>query len=47
MQHEGISFAAELGDEKRHALGHQARHKGIVARELVEFRDQDAASSRL
>jgi hypothetical protein len=36
IRYEGIGVRPELGDDKRHALGHEARHEGHVAREAVE-----------
>jgi hypothetical protein len=32
VEHEGISVGPQLGNDEGHMLGHQARHKGHVAR---------------
>jgi hypothetical protein len=41
MQHEGISIAAKLSHNERHALRHQAGDKGDVARAPVELGHDD------
>jgi|SRR5882762_7249809 hypothetical protein len=43
MKHEGIGITAKLGDDEGHSLGHQAGHKGHVARQAVELGNNYAA----
>jgi hypothetical protein len=32
VEHERVGISAELGDDERHALRHQARHERDIAR---------------
>jgi hypothetical protein len=46
MQHEWIGIAAQLGDDERHALGHQAGNERDVTGKPIEFGHQDGAFGR-
>jgi hypothetical protein len=43
VQHKRIGISAKLRDDERHSLGHQAGHKGHVARQAVELGNNYAA----
>ena len=43
MQHERIDVRAELGDDKRHLLRHQRGDERNIARQTIEFGDDDLA----
>jgi hypothetical protein len=44
VQHERVGVGPKLGDDKRHPLGHEARHEGYVTREAVELGDHHRAT---
>ena len=43
MQHEWVGIGAQFGHDERHALRHQARHEGDIARQPVELGDNNGA----
>ena len=47
MQHEGVHVAAELRDDERDALGHQARNEVNIAAQAVELRHGDMGAELL
>ena len=47
VQHEGVHVAAELRDDERDALGHQARNEVNIAAQAVELRHGDMGAELL
>ena len=47
VQHEGIGVAAQLGNDERNALRHEARDGSNITREPVELRNQHTAPCAL
>jgi hypothetical protein len=46
VQHERIGVGAQLGDNERHAPGHQAGNEGHIARQPIELGNNDRALAR-